>query len=233
MAKKKRATTTPRKRKTTFPRGDSAFDAFQAKVMKKTKASMGRWHVDQAYVHDVLELLQAEWNTAWKDCQDKHSRTHDMVVRKDAARAVYEKELRVHVGSLQNNHNVSKAELEEMDIATNKGGRREKLPVTDTAPVAEHDTSVMGRIRTFFNEEDSDSRTWPVGADAIIVGWVIQDTEPQSIEDFSHFDTIFHMEEDRVYDLPLQGKVIWFIYCWVSPTGEKGIWSRIYRVRIP
>jgi hypothetical protein len=92
---------------------------------------------------------------------------------------------------------------------------------------------VIGRIRTFFNEKDSDSRTWPVGAEAVIVGWVIQEAEPQSIEDFAHFDTVFHMEEDRVYDLPLQGKIIWFIYCWVSPTGEKGIWSRIYKVRIP
>jgi hypothetical protein len=231
MAKKKAK---PKKGERSVPPGDRQFHIFQGKVMTKTKANMIRWNINQQYVLDVLTPLQIEWEAAWDACKDRHTTTQDMRIRKNQARAAYEKALRIHIGGLQNNPDVTVADLEEMDIAVKRGGFHEKKKVTDTKPIMEFDTSKPGQLGYVIKEEGAeDSTAMPENSGSIEVCSAHLDHQPANVGELTEVTTIYQTTAIYHYPLSKKGEVVYFMCRWVSPTGEKGPWSEVYRVVLP
>jgi hypothetical protein len=59
------------------------------------------------------------------------------------------------------------------------------------------------------------------------------DHEPRSYEELTEVVTFYSTEDIKDYRVEDQGKIVYSIYRWVSPTGGKGPWSRVFRVRVP
>jgi hypothetical protein len=218
------------KRKRSFPNKDADFHVFQELVMKKTRENWKEWKLSRRFVFKVLTPLQAAWAAAWAACQDEHSVTMDMRIRKTAAREAYEKELRVHVGGLQHNPCVLEAALKEMNIATDKGGGHRYKAVVGTQPQMGFDTSMGGQVTINLWEKGSESKGMPEHARTAEVRWTFSEEIPVDISGFEHVMTVYHTLTVFEYPLSDRGRAVYFICRWVSAAGERGVWSEVYRV---
>jgi hypothetical protein len=129
--------------------------------------------------------------------------------------------------------NITDEEREEMQIAMDKGGNQPPIPVTNTPPSVEYDTSISGRLTTTLSEKDSSAKGMPHGAGSAEVRSAVLDHEPTDSEELTSSVTIYQVVYVQDFNISMEGTALYSMYRWVSPMGEKGPWSRIYRVIIP
>jgi hypothetical protein len=219
--------------KITIPSKDAVFYTFQLSLMTMVLSKALGWKLDMDWINNLLLPARLEYEAAYALWQNIHTRTPDVIKRKRAARKAYEKLLRQLIKMLKASPNITDEEREEMQIAIDKGGNQPPIPVTDTPPVVEYDTSISGRLTTTLSEKDSTSKGMPHGAGSAEVRSTVLDHEPTDSEELTNSVTIYQVVYVQDFNISMEGKALYSMYRWVSPTGEKGPWSRIYRIVIP
>jgi hypothetical protein len=219
--------------KVTIPVKDAVFYTFQLGLMTMVMSKALGWKLDMDWINNLLLPARVEYETAYALWQNIHTRTPDVIKRKRAARKAYEKLLRQLIKMLKASPNITDEEREEMQIAIDKGGNQPPIPVTNTPPSIEYDTSISGRLTTTLSEKDSTSKGMPYGAGSAEVRSAVLDHEPTDSEELTSSVTIYQVVYVQDFNVSMEGKAMYSMYRWVSPTGEKGPWSRIYRIIIP
>jgi hypothetical protein len=218
--------------KITIPIKDALFYNFQLGLMVMVLAKAVAWKLDMDWINTLLLPARVEYETAYALWQNIHTRTPDVIKRKRAARKAYEKLLRLLIKILKASPNITDEEREEMQLSIDKGGYHAATPVTDTPPAVEYDTSIPGRLTTTLSEKDSTSKGMPHGAGSAEVRSAVLDHEPADSEELTSSVTIYQVVYVQDFNVSMEGKVLYSMYRWVSPTGEKGPWSLIYRIVI-
>jgi hypothetical protein len=217
----------------TIPDKDSDFDDKQAVITVKTAQKLVEWNISNGWFNGRLIPAKNGWTLAWAAYQNPATRTTVIIFNKNEARKVYQPLLSTLVEILKSNPLVSPADLEEMGIATGRGGGGIHNPVPVTYPDFDIDSSVIRRLTVAFRDKGSSSRGKPHGVHGAEIRWGILDASPKDINDLrnSSFDTrspftLEFSEADR-------GKTVWFCLRWENTTGEKGPWSEIVSAIIP
>jgi hypothetical protein len=131
------------------------------------------------------------------------------------------------------NRHTTEAELVELEIPHNQGGSHEPIPVVQTAPEFDIDTSVHGQVTIQWREKGAKYPGKPHGVNHVkmLLAKLAKPPVSRSELTMEIIDTnnpyILKRGEEETGD-------IWYLAgCWVSNTGEEGPYSPIIRFVIP
>jgi hypothetical protein len=229
-----------------LPKGEQEFFDQQDIIMDGIVANMVLWGLDQARVHDVLQVQQAKYVAARNACLNPETTTPAMINHRNAMRKDYESELRIDVGGLKNNPRVSGEWLDMMRIAHGKGGGKPIDP-TKQKPLVEGDTSISPQITILIRNIKTKKFNKPRGASGTRVRIGVLGADPDD-----HDLDKFRIDEMTVdpQKLPFQvflsawkyllkflkhqsGLKVLVSACYVNAVGEEGPWSTIEVFIIP
>jgi hypothetical protein len=228
-----------------LPRGENEFFVQQDIIMDAIVKNMVLWGLNQARVHDVLQVQQAKYVAARNDCLNPQTTTRDMINHRNKMRKEYETELRVDVGGLKNNPAVTEEWLDRLNIAHGRGGPTHNPP--EDSPFVKVFRGIATRLKFFICNVKTKKLGKPVGAEGSHVRIGILGLDPNDHEfDQFRMDAVPVNPEDLPYWVYLSdGKLelefkkqhsglrLVISACWVNTKGKRSPWSEILIVIIP
>jgi hypothetical protein len=230
----------------TFPEGEQEFFEQQDIIMKAIVANMVLWGLDQARVHDVLQVMQSKYVQARNACQNPETTTPEMIYHRNKMMEEYRKELSIDVGGLKMNPRVSEEWLNTLNIAHGKGGGKAIGP-PDQKPLIGANTSASTKVELLFRNVKTGKMGKPRGASGVrfrvgVVGG--RPGDPELLK--YHIDTV----PINPQGLPFQdfvsnsryllqflkehaGLLVYVAACYVNAVGKEGTWSDVVRFVIP
>jgi hypothetical protein len=188
---------------------------------------------DMEWVNDVMKIIYLQWAIVYEKWLDKQNRTPVITAQKNElfkkAKKVYSDGARM----IKANRHTTEAELVDLEIPFNPGGSHGPIPVTVTLPEVTTDTSIPKSIGFTVKEKGKRKVGKPAGGKLIGMRSKIVKEYPNNVDELDAMK-IFSTSSFRV-DFPQadQGEMLAYTFCWISPTGEVGEWTRIETVFIP
>jgi hypothetical protein len=216
----------------TIPKSDAGFDLKQSMISEAAQNNIEKWHLDAEWLETEFELKKRVWDNAWADYLNPETRTRIITFAKQTARKNYDPALRKLVKMLISNPRIHIEELKAAGIETPSYSRR-STPIATTYPVYTIDSSMIRRLKIYFQDLNSLRRAKPYGQHGAEIRWQILSSPPTSVNDLIHsaFDT--HSPFMLTFDDTDRGKTVYFCLCWENTRGEKGPWSEIVSAVIP
>jgi hypothetical protein len=229
-----------------LPRGEQEFFDQQDIIMKAIVANMVLWGLDQARVHDVLQVGQAKYVQARNACQNPKTTTPEMIDHRNKMMEEYREELSLDVGALKMNPRVSEEWLNMMNIAHGKGGGKPTDPPKEE-PLVGANTSVSTEVELQFRNIKTGKMGKPRGAsgvrfrvgvaggrpdDPVLLKYHI-DTVPINPQGLPFQDFVSNSKYLLKFLKEHAGLLVYVSACYVNAVGKEGTWSDVVRFVIP
>jgi hypothetical protein len=215
------------------PRGDRELYLGLKAIVKWVKSVMAAKGYDAAFVNDELEPGFKAYETAYLEYEDKEHRTKVITNHKNETKKVAKALYYEVVRQIKGNSMTTDAERIDLNIAPNARTAHAKIPVTDTSPVVEVDTSEPMRVVVTVKEKGKKDIGKPDGGRMWEERWIVADEYTSDIEKLTNFAAHSTSRIEKVFTQEQRGKVLLLAVRWVSPSGEEGKWSVIIAVYIP
>ena len=214
-----------------IPRRYLELAVFVANLLNKASFSQSRLGILAAdlaaYQMAVNEYLAANTAASGPDASSA-----DLQNRKALAKAVVAATREFVNFNLRYNHAMTDSDRTEMGL-TIPDRTPTPVPVPTTFPVFKADTSKTIRIVLNIHDSQSEKRGKPNGVHGCEIRWAILDNPPTGIEDLVHSAFTTKASYTFDFDLPQQGKRLYFCGHWENTKGEKGPWSPVQNTIIP
>jgi hypothetical protein len=209
------------------------FDRRFRKMYKYLTQYVAARGYDMEWVNDVMKVIYLQWGIVYEKWLDKQNRTPVITAQKNEmfkkAKKVYSDGARM----IKANRHTTEAELVDLEIPFNPGGSHDPIHVTVTLPEVTTDTSIPKSIGFSIKEKGKKRLGKPAGGKLIGMRSKIVKEYPNNVDELGPMQ-IFSTSNFRI-DFPQadQGEMLAYTFCWISPTGEVGEWTRIETVFIP
>jgi hypothetical protein len=215
------------------PSGDGPFYRGLKAIVEWVKGVAVARGFDSAFINDELEPGFKAFEAAYLPCLDKKTRTTAMINTKNEKKKIAKVLYYEIVRQIKGNTMTSDDERITLGIVPNAKTVHAKIPVTDTSPVVEVDTSEPMRVVVTVKEKGKETTGRPSGGRMWEARWVVADEHTSDIEKLTNFAVHSSSKVEMVFTQTQRGKVLLLSVRWVSPSGEEGKWSVILEVYIP
>lgn len=208
-----------------IPRGDAAFNIWQADALSYVEQNAEAWHIPAPEV-ETLKAQAALWNPAFAKASNRETRSHADVLAKDEARKSYEKAWRRFAQAyLTNNPALNDEQRMHMGIHP-RDNAHTPHPVPHTSPVATVDFSVRFQHKINFTDEQTPtSKAKPAGVHGCEIWMKLDGEAPQSQADLRYLATDTATPHIVEFGGEDGGKTAYYWLRWVNTRGETGPWS--------
>jgi hypothetical protein len=217
------------------PGSDFIFDRNVCAMDDFFTAKMVPYGYDTAWILDKWRVRVLRWKAAWAAYLNKNTRTRLIIIEKNEAKKDLKPFYQEGRRMVKGNPNTSDAERIDIYVAPNAHPKHPIIPVTNTPPEVHVDTSIPGRLTFHYWEtgRDDGSKAMPHGAGSVECWSAILDHAPEHFDELTHVAIDFQSPLVMDWDNSDRGKALFYVFRWVSPTGEKGPWTVIMKVIIP
>jgi len=215
-----------------LPKTDLEFNQKQDTIVTMTTTYLVPWEINASWFNGTLLPAQESWESCWAAYVDEATRTPNDTFLKTEARKTYEPILRQLVAQLLASPLVSDGQLNLMGLHR-RPHESTPVPVPQTHPVAEIDSSEPSQLTIHFKNAGSESKAKPFGVHGAEIVWDFGAEPPVDPSDLTHstFDTNSPMT--LAFNGADRGRTVYFAVRWENTRGEKGPWSMTYSAIIP
>jgi hypothetical protein len=188
---------------------------------------------DPNWVKKVVKPAYDQWEAVYLQYVDKTHRTMALTALKREERKKMEHIYSEIVRIVKGNLNTTDAERISVGIAPLARTHHRKIAVTATLPQVTFDTSITMGVGFTVTEKGVESKAKPVGGRLIGFRCQVVEEYPNSLDALGPMEIYSTTTFRKTFPQGMEGKKLAVSFCWISPTGEIGEWTRIVIVIIP
>jgi hypothetical protein len=230
-----------------FPDAEEAFHTKQEVITSKVSQNLEKWGVNKDWYQDEVLTRKMTYVAAYEVCKDPATATKAARKKRDEARADYQAILSQLVELLKALPAVTHKDLDDMEIAYEKGGGKPAIPVTHHRPAMRVRLITSGMIEIDFLNSETGGHGKPRGGSGILLALGIAGASPDDHDsDEYRMDAPAVDQEQLPFTMYItDGKVILEFKkhqaglqleaaaCWTNATGKRGPWADIITITIP